>query len=103
MLVRHIKDSSYRKLSFKQRFKNPWVIEFSKPLPRQVFYQWFRAIQNHSTEFRRSLHIKHTRAGNTISYKISFSHLGTFKCHIGEIIEQKENIKIRKENKVTGE
>ena len=68
-----------------------------------MFYQWFRAIQNHSTEFGRSLHIKRDRAGNTISYKISFSHLGTFKYHIGEIIERKDNIKIRKENKVTGE
>ena len=68
-----------------------------------MFYQWFRAVQNHSTEFERSLHIKCDRAGDTIGYKISFTHLGTFKYHIGEIIGGKESIKIREESKVTGE
>ena len=101
--IQQVLDSIYRKLSFKQRFKNPWVIEVLELLPRQVFYQWFRAVQNHSTEFERSLHIKWDSAGDTIGYKISFTHLGTFKYHIGEIIGGKENIKIREESKVTGE
>ena len=65
--IQQVLDSIYRKLSFKQRFKNPWVIEVLETLPRQVFYQWFRAVQNHSTEFGRSLHIKCDRAGDTIS------------------------------------
>ena len=89
--IQRVRDSIYRKLSFKQMFKIPWVIEVSEPFPRQVFYQWFRAVQNHSTEFGQSLHIKCDRAGNTISYKISFTHLGTFKYHVGEIIGGKEN------------
>ena len=67
------------------------------------FHQWFGAVQYHSIEFGQSLHIKSDRAGNTISYNISFTHLGTFKYHIGEIIGGKENIKIRKEIKVIGE
>ena len=79
--IQRVLHSIYRKLSFKQRFKNPWIMEVSEPLPRQVFYQCFRAVQSHSTEFGRSLHIKRDRAGNAISQKISYTHLGTFKYH----------------------
>ena len=42
-------------------------MEISELLPRLVFYQWFRAVQKHSTETGQTLHINRDRAGITIS------------------------------------
>ena len=78
-------------------------MEISELLSRLVFYQWFRAVQKHSTETGQTLHINRDRAGITISQKISFTHLDAFIYHITDVIGGKENIKIKKDNKVTGE
>ena len=36
-------ESVYRKLSFRQKYRNPWTIVVSEPIAREISYEWFKA------------------------------------------------------------
>ena len=78
--------SVYRKLTFRQKYKDPWAVVASEPIPKDIFYEWYKAIEDHSTEFGRTLEKRKNKHKKTVSYIIQFTHFGTFKYHFGEII-----------------
>ena len=43
--------SIYRKLSFRQKYRNPWTIVLSEPIAREFFYELFTSINNHLPDF----------------------------------------------------
>ena len=94
--------SIYRKLSFRQKYRNPWTIVVSEPIAREIFYEWFKAINDYLPDFGRTVEIVKNKSGKTVSYRIKFTHLGTFKFHVGKIIG-KDKINFVKENKTTKE
>ena len=55
---------------------------------QKTFYEWYTAIDDHSTEFGRVLEKRKNKYKKTVSYIIEFKYLGTFKYHFGEIIGQ---------------
>ena len=48
----------------------------------------------------RTVEIVGNKSGKVISYRIKFTHVGTFKLHVGKIIG-KDKINLVKENKTT--
>ena len=56
----------------------------------------------HLPDFGRTVKIVKNKSGKTVSYRIKFKHLGTFKFHVGKIIG-KDKINFFKENNTTKE
>ena len=92
----------YRKLSFRQKYRKPWRIVVSEPIAREIFYKWFKAINDYLPDFGRTVEIVKNKYGKTVSYRIKFTHIGTFKLHVGKIIG-KDKINFVRENKTTKE
>ena len=84
----------FRRLSFKQKFRNPWKIEVTESIYWAVFYEWFKAVEDHSTAFGRETEVKRDRKNKVVKYIITFHHLGTFRFHCKEILQN--NIKLTK-------
>ena len=94
--------SIYRKLSFRQKYRNPWTIAVTEPIAREIFYEWFKAVNDHLPDFGRTVEIVRNKSGKAVSYRIKFTHIGTFKFHVGKIIGE-DKINLVKENKTTKE
>ena len=101
--ISHLLECVHRRLSFRQKFKNPWLIEATERLNCKIFYEWFKAIEDYSIAFGRETEIRRdkSRLRNVKEYKVVFTHLGTFKFHISQIIG-KDNLDLVKVNKTTG-
>ena len=101
VLYRSLK-SIYRKLSFRQKYRNPWIIVASEPIAREICYEWLKAINDHLPDFGRTVKIVRNKSGKTVSYTIKFTPIGTFKFHVAKIIRE-DKINFVKENKTTKE
>ena len=101
--ISHLLECVYRRLSFRQKFKNPWLIEATERLNCKIFYEWFKAIEDYSIAFGRETEVKRdkSRLRNVKEYKVVFTHLGTFKFHISQVIG-KDNLNLVRLNKTTG-
>ena len=75
--------SIYRKLSFRQKYRNPWTIAVTEPIAREIFYEWFKAVNDHLPDFGRTVEVVRNKSGKTVSYRIKFTHISTFKFHVG--------------------
>ena len=51
--ISHLLECVYRRLSFRQKFKRPWLIEATERLNCKIFYEWFKAIEDYSIAFGR--------------------------------------------------
>ena len=47
---RTIVETIKRRITFRQNFKNPWVIEISERIQREIFLSSFQAIRDYSIE-----------------------------------------------------
>ena len=94
--------SIYRKLSFRKNYRDPWTIFVSEPIATGIFYEWFKAINDHLSDFGRTVEILRNKSGKFVSYKIKFTHIDIFKFHVGKIIGE-DKINLVKENKTTKE
>jgi len=77
--------SIQRRITFKQKYKNPWTVEVLEHIHREIFIASFKAIRDYVTEFGRTYNVKRDRRGNGTSYKIAFTHLGTLKQHLHKL------------------
>ena len=92
----------YRKLSFRQKYRDPWTIVEPEPIATEIFYDWLKAINDHLPDFGRTVETVRNKSGKAVSYRIKFTHIGTFKFHVGKIIGE-DIINLLKENKITKE
>ena len=99
VLIQSLK-SVYRKLSFRQKYRDPWAIVVSEPITREIFYKWLKAVNDHSPDFGRT--VVKNKPDEAVSYRIKFTHIGTFKFHVRKIIGD-DKINLVKENKTTKE
>ena len=44
--ISHLLECVYRRLSFRQKFKNPWLIEATERVNCKIFFEWFKAIED---------------------------------------------------------
>lgn len=85
-----------RKLSFRQKIKNPWKIEVIEVIHRDVFIVWFKLIRDFKIQYGRTINVvrdKKTNIGKV--YTITFTHFGALRYHMSEI---GQNIKIKQDN-----
>ena len=51
--ISHLLECVYRRLSFRQKFKNLWLIEATERLNCKIFYELFKVIEDYSITFGR--------------------------------------------------
>ena len=74
-----------RKISFKQKFKNPWNIEVQESIYREVFMELFKAVRDYKIQYGRILDADRDRNGVGKIFKITFTHFGAFKFHLTQL------------------
>ena len=104
VFVNHLIQGAFRRLTFQQKYRNPWCIEVTERLHiYKIFFEWFKAIEDHCISFGRTteIHRDKIKLRKVKGYTITFHHLGMFKFHIGQIVS-KEKLVLEKKNKTTG-
>jgi len=87
----YIVRSVSRKITFRQKFKNPWTVEVTESIQSEVFIKAFQAIRDYKIDFGRSIDVKRNRLGAGIRYTIKFDHFGALKFHLSKL-SKLENI-----------
>ena len=87
--VLKILESLNRRITFKEKFKNPWTVEVGEHIHFSVFYEWFKAISDYKIEFGRTINIKRNSKNKPSNYTIVFNHFGCFKFHFEKIVGEK--------------
>lgn len=87
---------------FDKNIQTPWTVAGSESIPKVIFHEWYEAIKDRVTEFRRTLEKRKNKRKKTASYIIQFTHLGRFKYHFGEIT-RKDKVILEKVNATTKE
>lgn len=60
--------SVYPKLTFRQKYKDPWTIIASEPIPEDIFYEQYKVIKDHSMKFVGTLEKSQNKYEKTVSY-----------------------------------
>ena len=74
----------------------------SETIARESSYEQFKAINYRLPDFGKTLGFVRNKSGKAVSYSIKFTHIGTFKFHIGKIIGE-DKINLVKEHRITKE
>lgn len=77
--------SIHRRITFKQKYKNPWMVEVSERIHRDLFIASYKAIKDYSVSFGTTYNVKRDRKGIGLSYKITFNHFGVLKYHLHKL------------------
>ena len=77
--------SVHRKIS-QRSLRKAGKISVRSKLHKLVFWEFYRAIKNWSSEFGRTLSVSKNRQGFVKQYKIVFHHKGTLKFHLGKLV-----------------
>ena len=70
-----------RRLTLKQRLKNPWQISIKHLIQKDIYYQWFRAVRDHITHFDRNISTIKDRRNITTKLIIEFTDLRSLIFH----------------------
>ena len=97
--VLKILESLNRRITFKEKFKNPWTVEVGEHIHFSVFYEWFKAISDYKIEFGRTINIKRNSKNKPSNYTIVLNHFGCFKFHFEKIVGEKISNFLEKLNK----
>ena len=81
----NIVKSINRRLSFRQKFKNPWTVELTEIIHRDLFVQAFIAIRDFPATFGRVVYIEKDKKGVSKKYTITFTHLGCMRHHLHKL------------------
>ena len=74
-----------RNITFRQKFKNPWVVEVSERIQRDIFIEAFKAIRDFKIEYGRTINIQRDKSGVGVRYTITFNHFGSLKFHLSQL------------------
>ena len=79
----------HRRLSVRQTLSNPWGIKVFIHLHESIFFPWWKAIRDHSTEFGREIIVERDRRSRRVKkIEIKFQHFGTLSFHISKILKE---------------
>ena len=71
-----------RRLIFRQKFTNPWIINITENIHNIPVYQ---AVRDHTLHYNIHFTVKWDRIGNGEKYSIYFQHLGELIFHLSKI------------------
>ena len=98
-------ESIGRQILFRQSYKNPWSVEVSERIQRDIFIKVFQAICDFTVEYGRTFSVKRDAKGVGQVYTIVFSHLGAFRHHfhmLSGLPKEKIDEHLSKLNKTKG-
>ena len=75
----------YRKLTFKEKFKNPWKIISKIVVPFPVFNCGYRAIRDFVPSIGKTTKITNDCKGRPKEYILTFTLNGPFKMHMDKL------------------
>ena len=52
---------AFRRLTFRQKYRNPWCIEVTEMFHYKIFFEWFKAIEDNCVSFGRTTEIHRDR------------------------------------------
>lgn len=105
ILADHFADllkSVKRKISPRQSIRNPWKIIVKMKIYHSIYYEFFRAVRDWSSEFGRSISIERGANGLLKTQTISFTHKGTFVYHISRVVGERFKVNDFLKKSVTG-
>ena len=88
-----------RRITFKEKLKNPWIVEVGKHIHFIVFYKWFKAISDYDIELGQTISIKLNSKNKPSNYTTMFKHFGCFKFHFEKVVGEKISNYLEKVNK----
>ncbi len=74
-----------RRLTFHQKYKNPWTIELVEPIQCDIFRKAFQAVRDHSPSVGLTYTVKRDRQGNGLNYRLNFTWTGTLRYHLHKL------------------
>ena len=83
--LKRIVFSISRRITFKQKFKNPWTVEVSEFIHESVFYEIFRAIRDYKISYGREIEVVRDKKNSIKEYIIKFNHFGALAFHLKQL------------------
>ena len=90
--MKRLTSSIHRKLSFKQKFVDPWVINISEYISKEVYYEFFRAVRDYKISYGRTCEIVRSKKNEPKEYVITFVHYGCLRFHLSKVIDANVDI-----------
>ena len=87
-----------RRISSKVSIRNPRTILITLHIHQSLYYAWYRAVRDSVPSFGRTVSTT-KRKGKIVEERITFTHPGVFKYHIGQVLPS--NIKVENYTKKT--
>ena len=89
-------EATIRRISPRQSFRNPWLINIQREINSVVFFEAFKAIKHYHIEFGRTISLTKDRKQRIKEISITFVHSGALRFHLGKLA-QKDRKDIEKE------
>ena len=84
-------NSIRRRLTPRQKFRNPWTIEVQREIFSPAFIELYRAVKDYIISFGREVTVERNSKGVLKLITIKFTHKGAFKFHLSKIAGIAEN------------
>ena len=80
----------HRRISSRERIRNPWTIEIKSIINWSLFYKFFVALDTFETAFGREINIDKNKQGRIKNICIIFNHYLSFVRHFGLICDKEK-------------
>ena len=85
-------ESIFRRLTTKEKFKDPWEIKVKLSVHSKVFIEFYKAVRDHCTDFGRTTAVIRDKKGNIKLYEVNFHHLQSFIRHLNLIFDDTKRV-----------
>jgi len=81
-----IVSSINRRITQKERYRNPWKITFDRTIHSSLYLPFYKALRDYEIDFGRKISVKRCSRGNIKNIDIVFSHFGCFVFHLSQVL-----------------
>lgn len=74
-----------RRITIRQSFRNPFTIEFTEIIYKEVYYQAYRVIRDYPTQFGTETKTVKNKSGIVKSYEIKFTAIQALRFHLKQL------------------
>lgn len=92
-----------RKITLRQKYRDPFTITVTSLVHPDIFYQAFRAVRDFKTKIGFKADCERTAKGKPKLYVLTFDQLGVFKFHLCKLSNSKSVSHFLKKEFVRGE
>ena len=74
-----------RKITEKEKFRNPWQISLERTIHQSLYIQFYKAVRDYKIVYGRKINHKRYSSGDLKEIIITFEHFGCFIFHLSQI------------------